>query len=194
MLNDVHTLALGWCELDGVAGRPEAIQWGVMVFTRVFKHDVHTGFQVVCRHPLHIAKVCQKTRNLRAAGGSENCLRELKTWMVWGIACKTPAEHAGMWKDVLKAAALGTLLEKQFFDDFPIDDWDTALTAYGVVDDVEPPAKRVKDVKHNSCPCRFILLVLRRLASSTWHKARIKTKSEIASLKGCFPTFEYVCS
>ena len=114
--------------------------WGLHVFTTIYEQATGEpkGYQVVCRHPHHQkgeknAKVCQKTRNWKIAGGKEACERELKTWLLYGLTCTSQQEHEKTWQDVLLAKKKTGLLSSHELNATAIEDWSVALAPFDMV-------------------------------------------------------------
>ena len=100
------------------------LHWGIVPLVPVYGTPGEvTGFQVLCRHPLHGRErnlACQKKRAFTAAGGREDCLRELRQWVLLGHRCRSYKEHQEAWRQVLEQKAAGTLpssdaLEREAF-------------------------------------------------------------------------------
>ena len=61
------------------------VPFGLCFLTPRFKDFALSGFQMTCTVPHHSTeRKCSKEFALAVAGGEENCLRVLKSWIVLG--------------------------------------------------------------------------------------------------------------
>ena len=80
-----------------------------------YKLGALSGYQITCKLRGHVR--CTRERSFINGGGSEDsCLRLLKTWVVWGLACDSADQHKVLMPIVEADMVAGLLLANADLD------------------------------------------------------------------------------